>query len=409
MTASRPHLLVTGGAGFIGAEVVAAALREGWKVTVLDSFRSDVHAGAVDAAELLGRFGEEFTGPGLGAPASADLRIVGGDVADPQVLDQVLPGIDAVSHQAAKVGLGVDFADSPDYVASNELATSILLAAMARHGVRDLVLASSMVVYGEGAYRDEQGPIDAGPRTIADLEAGRFDPVSPRTNTPLTPELISEDATPDPRNVYAVTKLGQEMLAAAWARATGGRAVFLRYHNVYGPHMPQGTPYAGIASIFRSVLQAGGRPRVFEDGAQRRDFIHVSDVASANIAGLDFARTQGPGTVRAFNVASGDVTTIGQMAEALSSALGGPEPVITGEYRLGDVRHITASAQRIRTELGWRPRIGFAEGMAEFARAPMREPVGSSARPPAGNSAGPSAEDSARPPNGSSTEPTGWP
>ena len=360
----RPHLLVTGGAGFIGAEVVAAALRAGWQVTVLDSFRSDVHAAALTSPRLLARFATEF--------ADCHVRIVHGDVSDPSVLDQVLPGVDAVSHQAAKVGLGVDFSDSPDYVASNELGTSVLLAAMARHAVKHLVLASSMVIYGEGAYRDEEGPIAAGLRSRADLDAGRFDPVSPRTGTPLLPDLITEDGACDPRNVYAVTKLGQEFLATSWARATGGRAVLLRYHNVYGPNMPQGTPYAGVASIFRSVLKAGNSPRVFEDGKQRRDFIHVSDVARANLAGLDWSQGQAAGTVRAFNVATGDVHTVGEMALALAESLGGDTPIVTGEYRLGDVRHITASAARIRTEMAWVPRIGFAEGMAEFARAPMR-------------------------------------
>ena len=365
MHENAPHLLVTGGAGFIGAEVVAAALRAGWQVSILDSFRSDVHASALTSARLLARFGTEF--------ADCHVRIVRGDVADPNVLDRVLPSVDAVSHQAAKVGLGVDFSDSPDYVASNELATSVLLAAMARHGVKNLVLASSMVIYGEGAYRDEKGPIGAGLRTPADLAAGRFDPVSPRTGTPLLPDLITEDGACDPRNVYAVTKLGQEFLAASWARATGGRAVLLRYHNVYGPNMPQGTPYAGVASIFRSVLKAGNRPRVFEDGKQRRDFIHVSDVARANLAGLNWCRGQAAGTVRAFNVATGDVHTVGEMALALAETLDGDAPIVTGEYRLGDVRHVTASAARIRTEMDWVPRIGFAEGMAEFARAPMRD------------------------------------
>ncbi len=179
----------------------------------------------------------------------------------------------------------------------------------------------------------------------------------------------------DPRNVYATTKLAQENLASSWTRATGGRAAALRYHNVYGPGMPQNTPYAGVASLFRSALARGEAPRVFEDGRQRRDFVHVRDVAGANLAALAWTGTREAGSFRAFNVGSGTVHTIGEMAEALAREAGGSAPVTTGEYRLGDVRHITASSDRLRTELGWEPRMTFEEGMREFATAPLRSAV----------------------------------
>ncbi|MBU1589077.1 MAG: NAD-dependent epimerase/dehydratase family protein, partial [Actinobacteria bacterium] len=189
----------------------------------------------------------------------------------------------------------------------------------------------------------------------------------------LEPQLITEDALLDPRNVYASTKLAQEHLASSWARATGGSAAALRYHNVYGPGMPQNTPYAGVASLFRSAVERGEAPRVFEDGAQRRDFVHVRDVASANLAALGWT-AGGPG-FRAFNVGSGTVHTIGELAEQVSLHSGGPAPVITGEYRLGDVRHITAASVRIMTELGWAPSVDFESGMREFATAPLRAAV----------------------------------
>lgn len=370
MSGSASHLLVTGGAGFIGGQIVDRALARGWRVTILDSLRPDVHGVGVHGVGAHGSGGSRATGPDR-----SQARVIRGDVADARLLDSVLPGVDAVCHQAAKVGLGVDLSDSPDYVSSNSLATAVLLAAMARHGIGRLALASSMVVYGEGAFADEHGPIAAPLRSTADLDAGRFDPISPRTGRPLTPRLITEDAVPDPRNVYAATKLNQEHLVAAWARSTGGRAVLLRYHNVYGPFMPQNTPYAGVASVFRSRLEAGRAPEVFEDGQQRRDFVHVADVARANLAGLDWLAEAEPGTVRAFNIASGQVRTIGQMAAALAAATGGPAPIVTGDYRLGDVRHITASAQRARRELGWVPEVDFAAGMEEFATAPMRRAV----------------------------------
>ena len=149
----------------------------------------------------------------------------------------------------------------------------------------------------------------------------------------------------------------------------------LRYHNVYGPGMPQNTPYAGVASLFRSAIERGEAPRVFEDGAQRRDFVHVRDVAGANLAAIDHTATTAPGYSRAFNVGSGVVHTIGDLAAALSEHAGGLPPVVTGEFRLGDVRHITASSERLRSELGWSPTVSFDDGMREFATAPLRAAV----------------------------------
>jgi dTDP-L-rhamnose 4-epimerase len=271
------------------------------------------------------------------------------------------------------VGLGKDVADTPAYVSCNDLGTATLLAAMAAAGVRDLLLAGSMVVYGEGRYDcGRHGRVAPGPRDPADLAAGRFEPRCPRCGDALTPGLVGEDAPADPRNVYAATKLAQEHLAAAWARATGGRAVSLRYHNVYGPGMPRDTPYAGVASFFRSSLARGEAPRVFEDGRQRRDFVHVRDVAAANALALAALPDRPSGSFRAYNTGSGTPHTIAEAATVLAAAHGGPAPVITGDYRLGDVRHITASSTRLHTELGWRPRIDFTSGMTAFATAPLR-------------------------------------
>ena len=349
------HLLVTGGAGFIGGAIVEAALARGWQVRVLDSLRRDVHGGlpVVDPR----------------------VEFVVGDVTDPGVVAHALRGVDVVCHQAAKVGLGVDFSDAPDYVHSNEVGTAVLLAGMTTAGIDRLVLASSMVVYGEGSYRSATGFARPGPRNVADLDAGDFDPTDATTGEPLEPVLVSEDDPLDPRNVYASSKLGQEYLATAWSRSTNGRAAALRYHNVYGPGMPQNTPYAGVASLFRSALERGEAPTVFEDGRQRRDFVHVRDIASANLAAIDWTAGSPAGTFRPFNVGSGTVHTIGDMAAALSAAANGPAPVVTGEYRLGDVRHITASSERLRTELGWSPSVSFADGMREFATAPLRAAV----------------------------------
>ncbi|MFD7791170.1 NAD-dependent epimerase/dehydratase family protein [Streptomyces sp. NPDC059759] len=328
------RVLVTGGAGFIGGHVVEALRARGHE------------------------------------PVVFDLRD-GQDVRDAEAVAGVLAGVDAVCHQAAMVGLGVGFSDAVEYVSRNDLGTAVLLAAMADAGVRRLVLAGSMVVYGEGRYACEwHGVVRPGPRAVADLDAGRFEPRCPRCGEELTPGLVEEDAPVDPRNVYATTKLAQEHLAAAWARSTDGSAVSLRYHNVYGPGMPRDTPYAGVASFFRSALARGEAPRVFEDGGQRRDFVHVGDVAAANVAALEAGSPSG--ALAVYNTGSGDPHTVGEMAHALAAAYGGPEPVVTGEYRLGDVRHITADSARLRAELGWKAEVGFTEGMREFAGARLQ-------------------------------------
>lgn len=382
-------VLVTGGAGFIGSHVVERLLAAGHGVRVLDALRPEVHA----------------VPPGL--PAAAEL--VTADVRDAGGVAAALRDVDAICHQAAMVGLGVDLDDLPAYAGANDLGTAVLLAEAARARVRRLVLASSMVVYGEGRYRcPDHGDVAPAPRRPSDLDAGRFEPPCPVCGAPLAPGLVGEDARLDPRNVYAATKVAQEHLAAAWARVSGGSVAALRYHNVYGARMPRDTPYAGVAALFRSALQRGEAARVFEDGGQRRDFVEVRDVAAANAAALEAvaAGTVPPGTLRSYNVGTGTPHTVGEMAAALTSAYGGPAPVVTGDYRLGDVRHVTASSVRARDELGWSARIGFADGMASFAAAPLRAGASTanqrprSAQPPATPS--PAGAASA----GSASEPT---
>jgi dTDP-L-rhamnose 4-epimerase len=202
------------------------------------------------------------------------------------------------------------------------------------------------------------------PRVEAELAAGIFEPSCPLCKKPLDCGLVDENAPLDPRNAYAISKVTQEFYAANWARMTGGSVAALRYHNVYGPGMPRDTPYAGVAAIFTSALKRGEAPKVFEDGRQRRDFVHVRDVAAATVLACEHRRE----SVRAYNVGSGTPRTIGDMAVALARTLKGPRPVVTGQYRLGDVRHITADSSRLRAELDWRPKVAFADGMAELAR-----------------------------------------
>jgi dTDP-L-rhamnose 4-epimerase len=342
-------ILVTGGAGFVGSHVVDALLDAGHEVRVVDALLAAAHRGRPDYVDPRAEWME-------------------GDLRDPAVAAAAVEGVSAVSHQAAMVGLGTDIGDIADYVGHNDLGTAVLLRALAARGFAGrLVLASSMVVYGEGRYAcPRHGIVRPGPRSAADLDAGRFEPPCPFCGAPLRPERVPEEAPADPRNVYAATKLAQEGLCAAFGRETGAVVTALRYHNVYGPRMPRDTPYAGVASIFRSALAAGEPPRVFEDGGQLRDFVHVRDAARANLLAL------GADVPGAFNVASGTPRSVLDMARALARAVGGPSPVVTGEWRAGDVRHVFASAEAAASRLGFRAVEDFDAGMAEFAAAPLR-------------------------------------
>src|SRR5690349_21151417 len=286
-------ILVTGGLGFIGGHVCAALDAAGHEVAVLDALHPAAHREPV---------------------TDCAYPLVRADVRDRAAVAGALRGVDVVVHQAALVGLGADSAiaaDLPEYVGCNDLGTAVLLAEMAARGIRRLVLASSMVVYGEGGYRcAHHQRVRPAPRRPEDLAAGRFEPGCPRCGRPLEPVDVDEESPLEPRSVYAATKVAQEHLAAAWANAIDGSVVALRYHNVYGPGMPRDTPYSGVAAIFRSALEVGRAPAVFEDGGQRRDFVHVHDVARANV----LAVAAGLRGFRPYNVASGRVATVGAMA-----------------------------------------------------------------------------------------------
>ncbi|MBK8295092.1 MAG: NAD-dependent epimerase/dehydratase family protein [Solirubrobacterales bacterium] len=348
------RVLVTGGAGFIGSQIVDQLVESGHEVRIVDCLHPAAHK----------------VRPGYLNPGA---EYIEADVSDAGIYETALEGVGSVCHQASMVGLGVDFGDARDYVKDNCLGTATLLTALSNKGFRGpLVLASSMVVYGEGRYVcAEHGGVRPAARRREDLEAGQFEPRCPQCGEQLSPELVGEDAVTDPRNVYAATKLHQEHLCGLFAReAEGVRTVALRYHNVYGPRMPRDTPYAGVASIFRSSVENGDAPRVFEDGGQIRDFVHVSDVARANVLALDpTSRAEGP-----FNIASGHPRTILDMAELLSKEAGtdAPTPRVTGEFRLGDVRHVFADPARAARDLGFRAEIGLEEGMREFATAELR-------------------------------------
>jgi dTDP-L-rhamnose 4-epimerase len=341
------RVLLTGSAGFIGSAVARALDDAGHEVVAVDLMLPEAHGSSE-------------------APAGTH-RL---DVREATSWTELLRGIDVVVHQAALVGLGARVADLPSYAGHNDLGTASLLAAMHEADVDRLVLASSMVVYGEGRYVcPEHGAQRPGARRVETLDAGQFENPCPVCGRPLGWDLVDESAPVDPRSAYAASKLAQEHYAAAWARQTGGSAIALRYHNVYGPGMPRDTPYSGVAAMFRSSVERGEAPQVFEDGGQMRDFVHVSDVARANAVAAEAVGESAAGFA-AYNVCSGTPVSILDVARAVSGD--GPIPEVTGAYRLGDVRHVVASPARAEAELAFRAQVTPDEGLAAFRTDPLR-------------------------------------
>lgn len=347
------RVLLTGAAGFVGSAVRDELLRRGHEVVGVDNLLPQAHpSSSGEGPEGLHRLDVRRAGEWAG----------------------LLRGVDVVSHQAAMVGAGVTVADLPAYASHNDLGTAALLAAMHASRVARLVLASSMVVYGEGAYRcPEHGPVPAGAREPGALDRGAFDHACPRCGRPLAWRPVDETAPLEPRSGYAASKVAQEHYVRAWARQAPGSAVALRYHNVYGPGMPRSTPYSGVAALFRSAVEDGRSPEVFEDGRQMRDFVHVADVARANTLAVEAVAELPPGHDATFNVCSGTPVSILDVARAVAAGAGSAhDPVVTGRYRPGDVRHVVASPERARAGLGFVAGTAPAEGLRRFATEPLR-------------------------------------
>ncbi len=348
------RVLLTGSAGFIGGAIRARLETGGHEVVCVDLMLANAH--------------------GSSQPPAGTLLLDVRDAASDPAWAQTLAGVDVVCHQAAVVGAGVRVADLPDYAAHNDLGTAALLAAMHEAGVGRLVLASSMVVYGEGRYAcPTHGTQQPPPRPVDVLEAGDFENHCPRCGDTLGWELVPEDARLDPRSSYAASKLAQEHYASAWVRQAGASAIALRYHNVYGPRMPRDTPYSGVAAMFRSSLEQGQAPQVYEDGAQMRDFVHVDDVARANLLALESVASDGEGSFAAYNVCSGQPISILDVARRVAAGSAHEvEPEVTGRFRSGDVRHIVASPALAARDMGFRATVLPADGKREFATAPLR-------------------------------------
>ena len=341
--------LVTGGAGFIGSHLVDALLARGERVRVLDSLDPLAHP--------------------TGEPAHLDpeAELVRADLGDRDRLDRALEGVDAVYHLGGVVGNGESLVNVRRAVDANSGGTATLLEALLapRDRVRRLVVASSMVVYGEGSYEcPEHGLVTPAPRSVEQLRRRDWEPRCARCGAGLDAVATTEDRPAAPTNVYAITKRDQEELALVLGEAYGLEVVALRYMNVYGPRQALSNPYTGVAAIFAARLLADRRPRVFEDGRQIRDPVHVSDAVAATLAAMDAPGAAG----RAINVATGEQVRILDLAQALATARGSSlEPEVTGEFRVGDIRHCFAATDLARELLGFRAAVPLERGLAELA------------------------------------------
>ncbi len=341
------RVLVTGGAGFIGCHVARALLQRGYEVRVLDSLIDQVHARGAARDTVLNH-----------------VELIRADVRDLDRVSAALDGVDNVIHLAAEVGVGQSMYAIDRYVSVNDHGTAVLFQALIDQPVGRIVVASSMSVYGEGLYRTSAGErMDDVVRPAQRLASG-WDPVGPDGGA-LTPMPTPEWKRPNLASVYALTKYVQERLTLTVAPAYGMQGVALRLFNAYGPGQALSNPYTGVLAIFASRLLNRERPLVFEDGAQRRDFIHVEDVARAFILALE--HPDAPGQV--FNIASGHDVSIAEVGATLASAMGVPHltPEVMGKARVGDIRHCFADIQLAHEVLGFEPRRTFDDSLGELA------------------------------------------
>jgi dTDP-L-rhamnose 4-epimerase len=344
----KPLVLVTGGAGFIGSHIVELLLERGYPVRIFDKLVEQVHGG-VDRRYV-----------------PRDVEFIRADMRDVGALRRALNGVGAIVHDAAEVGVGQSMYEIVRYVDANTGGTAVLLELLAneRHTVEKIVVASSMSIYGEGAYQCPQdGEVHPRLRPEQQLARQEWEVSCPRCGQRVEPTPTHEEKPLFPTSIYAISKMDQELMCLAVGQAYGIPVAALRYFNAYGPRQALSNPYTGVAAIFSSRLLNGRRPVIFEDGEQSRDFVHVSDIARANLLALESERANG----EVFNIGTGRPTSVAGIARALAERLGlDIEPEIVGRYRAGDIRHCSADISKARRLLGYEPRVPFEEGVGDL-------------------------------------------
>ncbi|HYG85152.1 MAG TPA: SDR family NAD(P)-dependent oxidoreductase [Azospirillum sp.] len=343
------RVLITGGAGFIGSHLADEFLALGYRVRVLDALEAQVHGEAGRRPDYL----------------NPEVELVSGDVRDADAVRKALKGVDAVAHLAARVGVGQSMYQVGEYTGVNDTGTAVLMQALIERPVGRLVVASSMSVYGEGLYVDASGcPVEVGPRSIEQMRAGRWEhEVAGREG--VRPAPTHEGVRPTLASVYALNKYVQERLCLLIGETYNIPTVALRFWNCYGRRQALSNPYTGVLANFAARLLNGKPPSIFEDGCQRRDFVHVDDVVQS----LRLALTVDAAAGQIFNIGSGVSRTVRDAAAALAVAVGREDiqPEITGQCRVGDIRHCWPDISKARTVLGYEPRVSLEDGLAELA------------------------------------------
>jgi dTDP-L-rhamnose 4-epimerase len=342
-------VLITGGAGFIGSHLADELLAHGLRVRVLDNLAAQVHGAGGRRPDYL----------------DAEVELVQGDVCDPDAVRAALRGVDAVYHFASAVGVGQSMYEVVHYTRVNNMGTAVLLEALIEKPVEQLIVASSMSLYGEGLYRTPEGETrTVGERTLEQLRRGDWE-WRDEDGVALQPVPTPEDKVAALASVYALSKLDQERMCLMIGRAYGMKAVALRFFNAYGPRQALSNPYTGVLAIFASRLLNDNAPRIFEDGWQQRDFVSVYDIARACRLALQTPAAAG----EVFNIGSGTSRTVREIAQRLADVVGREHlrPEITGKYRVGDIRHCYADITKARAVLGYAPRVELDEGLGELA------------------------------------------
>jgi dTDP-L-rhamnose 4-epimerase len=355
-------ILVTGGYGFIGLQVTAQLLDEGLSVRLMDNLSSQIHGAIPNLHDI-------------SALRDPRVEVMRGDVRSRRDWLTAIGGVATVVHLAAETGTAQSMYEIEHYTHSNVGGTALLLDLLANHPhkVKKIVLASSRSVYGEGAYNCAAcGRVYPNARTEADLSAEKWQPLCPTCGCTLHCVPTPEDARTNPASIYAVTKFAQEELVRIAGAALGIASVIFRFQNVYGERQSLKNPYTGILSIFSNRIRQRKPIYLFEDGQESRDFVHVSDVARAACLGILNSGADG----MTLNVGSGRPTSVNTIARLLKDFLGDrTEPIVSGQYRIGDIRHCYADLTNIREALGFEPTVTLENGLERFVRWVRTQPI----------------------------------